>query len=375
MLEINFKIKPNEFFTTNPKSVLTSILNKYNTSLTPYGYIFLGYPNWHQPDIDLFQYFESDFIDNLRERKTILIVDYTYEGFSAVECPIIKILEDNCKKYNINPKKIFYFSGNLKDKSNLINVIPIFLLDHDDNFKNLENDLKEIQNRCLTATENKIFLSLSRRNRMHRVLAHAMLANSPIKEHGIISQDRLDDISINHQTLERIGYNEKQWKRFTKRLPLIADKNEFHINDPFNTLPDLHYKTSFSIVNETLIHDFNGTSLFFSEKILKPIINFQPMIIYGQPGINHALQDLGFKLYDDYFDLSFDYEKDHILRYKKLLESIEPLVKKLSELSIKEQIDWRFKNKEVLLYNFDNFLKQTHSDYAGKIFAARISEL
>jgi hypothetical protein len=375
MLEINFKIKPNDFFTTNPKSVLTSILNRYNTSLTPYGYIFLGYPNWHQPDIDLFQYFENEFLDNLRQRKTVLIVDYTYEGFSCIECPIIKILESNCEKYNIDPKKIFYFTGNLKDKSNLINVIPIFLLDHNDNFKILETDLEEIQNRCFAATEDKVFLSLSRRNRMHRVLAHAMLANNPLKEHAIISQDILTNVNVDDRTLEKIGYNKKEWKRFSKTLPLIADKNEFHINDPFNVLPDLHYKTSFSIVNETLIHDYNDTSLFFSEKILKPIINFQPMIIYGQPGINHALKNLGYELYNDYFDLSFDFEKDHILRYKKLLQSIEPVVKKLSMLSAKEKIAWRFKHEEILLKNFNNFLQQTHSNNAGKIFADCVSKL
>lgn len=375
MLELNFNIKPNEYYTTNPKSVLTSILNRFNTSLIPYGYIFLGYPNWNKPDIDLFQYLDPEFLLNLRHKKTILLVDYTFEGFSSIECPIIKILESNCNKYNINPKKIFYFTGNLQDKSNLINVIPIYLLDYDNHFIDIESDYKKIKDRCLCDGSNKIFLSLSRRNRTHRVLAHAMLWNHPLKEHAIISQDTVSNINIDDRTLEKIGYTKKLWKRFSKSLPLIADKNEFHINDPFNPLIDLHIKTTFSIVNETLIHDFNQSSLFFSEKILKPIINFQPMIIYGQPGINHALTRLGYKLYDEYFDLSFDYEKDNIIRYKKLLESIEPVVSMLSEMTNKERVEWRFRHLDILQHNYKIFTEQQHSNAAGQTFSNIISQL
>lgn len=377
MLEKNFQITPNEFYTTNAQSVLKTVLAKNNVDAVAYGYIFVGYPNWNQfdIDIDLFQYLDPEFLDKLRQTKTLLLVDYTFEGFSPVECPIICVLEENCKKYDINPKKIFYFSGNLKDKSNIINVIPIYLLDYSGNFDMVRKNFVEAKNKCLATFQDKIFLSLSRRNRPHRVLAHAMLVNSSLKEYAIISQDELKDITVNDHTLEKIGYTRKQWRRFSKTLPLIADSNQFHINDPFNILSELHCQTAFSVVNETLVHDYNSTSLFYSEKILKPIINFQPMVIYGQPGINHALKELGFQLYDDYFDLSFDFEPDHILRYKKLLHSLEPLVAKLSTLTMQERVQWRFSRQDVLNHNFDNFLSQTHSKNATKLFAARILEL
>jgi hypothetical protein len=375
MPQINLEIRPNEYFTTNPESILTNLLEKYNVSNLFYGYIFLGYPNWHAENIDLFQYLPIDFLDNLRHSNTLLIVDYTFEGFSHTECPIINILEKNCVQYNINPKKIFYFSGNLKDKSDLINVIPIFLLDNNNNFKNLHSDIDVIQKTFLNKKQNEILLSLSRRNRFHRVIAHAMLFSSGLKEYSVISQDVLTDINANENLLRTIGLSPKQWKRFTKNLPLIADENNFHINDPFNHLFDLHAKTCFSIVNETLINDWNDTSLFFSEKILKPIINFQPFVIYGQPGINHAMIDLGFQLYDKYFDLSFDYEKNNTLRYKKLLDSIEKTVHKLANLDVTEQMNWRFQHLEILKNNYNNFLLQTHSNQAGRKFSNIISKL
>jgi hypothetical protein len=375
MLEINFKIKENGFFTTNSESVLVNILSRYNLKDIPFGYIFLGYPDWHQPNIDLFQYLDEEFLNNLRNKNTVLIVDHTFEGFSSIECPIVDILEKNCDLYKINPQKIFYFTGNLRISSKRINALPIFLLDNANNFKFLNTNLEQIQKNFHSKKTHEIVLSLSRRNRHHRVMAHAMLFHSEIKNYSVISQDKLDNFHLHNSTLTKMGINEKSWKKFIKNLPLLADKNEFEINDPFNPLTDLHNKTCFSIVNETLINDYNGSSLFFSEKILKPIINFQPMIIYGQPGINHALEELGFKTYKDYFDLSFDFEQDNVLRYKKLLNTIDSVVKSLAAMTVEQQAEWRFKHLEILNHNFQNFRSQTHSNSISEKFIKIVSQL
>jgi hypothetical protein len=277
-------------------------------------------------------------------------------------------------KYNINPKKIFYFSGNLRDSSDIINVMPMFVLDYNFNWKNIQK-LDQVKTTFLQKNVDDIILSLSRRNRSHRVMAHAILINSELNDYSIISQDNCKNFKINDGLLSKAGLTHKQWKRFQKQLPRIANKNDFEINAVFNSFPNLHNNTCFSIVNETEINNYNDTSMFFSEKILKPIINFQPFVIYGQCGINHALLELGYKLYDDYFDLSFDWEPDNIIRYRKLLESITPLVKQLALISVKEQMDWRFKNIELLEHNYNIFLQQQQSSTTCNAFLDRISQL
>jgi hypothetical protein len=369
-----FSIVPNEYFTTNTAAVLLNILFDRQIADVKYGYILLAYPDWYQESIDLFQYIHPEFLHSLRTESTILIVDYTYEGFSPTQCPIIKILEKNCLKYNINPKKIFYFSGNLRDSSDIINVMPMFVLDYNFNWKNIQK-LDQVKTTFLQKNVDDIILSLSRRNRSHRVMAHAILINSELNDYSIISQDNCKNFKINDGLLSKAGLTHKQWKRFQKQLPRIANKNDFEINAVFNSFPNLHNNTCFSIVNETEINNYNDTSMFFSEKILKPIINFQPFVIYGQCGINHALLELGYKLYDDYFDLSFDWEPDNIIRYRKLLESITPLVKQLALISVKEQMDWRFKNIELLEHNYNIFLQQQQSSTACNAFLDRISQL
>jgi hypothetical protein len=222
----------------------------------------------------------------------------------------------------------------------------------------------------------EIILSLSRRNRFSRVVAHFALWKSQLRQDTIISQDALSDaFKLSEDIFKKLDLTLEDWQEFKHALPLLADGNNFHINAPFDHLPDLHSKTVFSIVNETLISSYNNTSLFFSEKLLKPIINYQPMVIYGQPGINRKIQTLGFKTYEDYFDLSFDDEPDDVLRYKKLLDSIESTVTHLRSMSQGEQINWRFKQLDLLEYNRQVFIRKENTMQQLGVFSKKLTSI
>jgi hypothetical protein len=202
------------------------------------------------------------------------------------------------------------------------------------------------------------------------------LWKSQLRQDSIISQDTVNNTAtISTDILEKLNLNSNDWQEFKNSLPLLADGNNFHINAPFNHLPDLHSKTLFSIVNETLISNYKNTSLFFSEKLLKPIINYQPMVIYGQQGINRKIKMLGFKTYKDYFDLSFDDEPDDVLRYKKLLASVEHTVRHLKSLSRDEQIAWRFKQLELLIYNREVFERKENTMKQLEVFSTKLTSI
>jgi hypothetical protein len=329
-------------------------------------------PSYH--DIDLFQFIDKESLDQLRNDKTVLVFDSVFEGFSPNTTPIAKALYRSCTIHNINPKKIFYFTGNLIDDSAEINIIPIFILDNYHDWKNtLVGSLKKIKVDCYKNYE-KAILSLSRRNRSHRVFAHCMLFNSPLFQHSIISQDTVD-YDISNYNLKKMEITDVQYKNFKNNLPLIADKNQFDVNEPFNSLPELHSRTAFSIVNETLADNCDNTTLFFSEKFLKPIINFQPMLIYGHQGINKKLSLLGFKNYESYFNLDFDDEPDDIIRYKKLLISAEEAVRILETLSREDQIEWRFKHSKLLKHNYAIFLENVHAKKQIELFENLLSTI
>jgi hypothetical protein len=358
MQELKATIPLNPYFwTPDGVTVLTACFSSIKNEIT-YIKLLLKYPVPSYDDVDLFQFIDNESLDRLRNHKTILVFDSIFEGFSPTVTPIAKALYRSCVIHNINPKKIFFFTGNLIDELVEINNIPIFILDSC-TWKDIPSGgLKTAKLACYKNYE-KAILSLSRRNRSHRVVAHCMLFNSPLFEHSIISQD-VFDYTIHNHSLEKMEVTDLQYENFKNILPLIADENQFDVNDPFNALPELHSKTAFSIVNETLADNSNNTTLFFSEKFLKPIINFQPMLIYGHQGINKKLSLLGFKNYESYFNLDFDDEPDDILRYKKLLESAAEAVNKLKSLSREEQIEWRFSNRKLLTYNYEVFVENKH---------------
>ena len=337
--------------------------------------LLLGYEQKITATTDLFKFIDSDSIDNLRNGRTVLIFDATFEGYGDAELPLKTCLCYNAFLYNIDPAKIFLFTGNFLDTDNSISVIPIFLLDTGWDYSTGSKNITDARLECFKNLE-KTILSLSRRNRFPRVIAHFALWKSQLKQDSIISQDALSTAAtISTDILKTLELTAEDWQEFKNALPLLADGNNFHINTPFDHLPDLHSKTLFSIVNETLISNYKNTSLFFSEKLLKPIINYQPMIIYGQLGINRKIQMLGFKTYEQYFDLSFDDEPDDVLRYKKLLTSVKDTADYLQSLSRDKQIEWRFKESELLIYNREVFIRKENTMKQLEVFSKKLTSI
>jgi hypothetical protein len=335
--------------------------------------LLLGYEQKITATTDLFKFIDSNSIDNLRNGRTVLIFDATFEGYGDAELPLKTCLCYNAFLYNIDPAKIFLFTGNFLDTDDSINVIPIFLLDTGWDYGTGPKNITDAQLECFKNLE-KTILSLSRRNRFSRVVAHFALWKSQLRQDSIISQDALSTTAtISTDTLKTLELTAEDWQEFKNALPLLADGNNFHINAPFDHLSNLHSKTLFSIVNETLISNYKNTSLFFSEKLLKPIINYQPMIIYGQPGINRKIQILGFKTYEQYFDLSFDDEPNDVLRYKKLLTSVKDTADYLQSLSRDKQIEWRFKESELLIYNREVFIRKENTMKQLEVFSKKLT--
>jgi thioredoxin-related protein len=59
--------------------------------------------------------------------------------------------------------------------------------------------------------------------------------------------------------------------------------------------------------------------------------------------------------------LSFDSEEDNVLRYKKLLLSVKETCRYLDSLKKESQIEWRFKNQELLKNNFLTMIASKYS--------------
>ena len=79
----------------------------------------------------------------------------------------------------------------------------------------------------------------------------------------------------------------------------------------------------FSLVTDT---DLNDRSIArFTEKILKPIANFQPFIVFGSPGELQLLRDEGFATCSPFIDESYDEIEDPVARFHAAFSEFERL--------------------------------------------------
>jgi hypothetical protein len=88
----------------------------------------------------------------------------------------------------------------------------------------------------------------------------------------------------------KLGYNILDWNLITNKRTRTDLK--------YTT--KLHYaSTIFNIVSET---SFSNKSLNLTEKSFKPLANCHPFLIIGDPYVHSYLKDLGFYLYDDFYN-------------------------------------------------------------------------
>jgi hypothetical protein len=52
-----------------------------------------------------------------------------------------------------------------------------------------------------------------------------------------------------------------------------------------------------------------------TEKILKPLVNFHPLVLFGNPGSLQRVKEYGFVTFDDVVDESYDEEADPRRRF------------------------------------------------------------
>jgi len=135
---------------------------------------------------------------------------------------------------------------------------------------------------------------------------------------------------------------------FNKHIPIeldtqkISDKSDFRVNDAFKK--ELFLDSCINLVTES---SFELNELFISEKILKPIINYQPFIVFSSYGYLKHLKTYGFKTFSDFWDESYDDIENPNRRFFALLK----LVRSLNDKSI-DELNELYKNvKHICIYN------------------------
>lgn len=156
------------------------------------------------------------------------------------------------------------------------------------------------------------FISLNKRPRPFRCEIIDLLAREKLLENNAVTWYD-PDINPGH-------YKFLWWKPQILQLD-----NYFYSSSDQGFVPDQYYESFAQLVMEA----DSEQSICISEKTITPLLIGKPFICASAPSFHEKLNELGFALYDEVFDYSFDLEKN---RYKRWLMIIDNL-KRLEEMS------------------------------------------
>tara|TARA_B110000879_G_scaffold185692_1_gene246280 strand:- start:1285 stop:2550 length:1266 start_codon:yes stop_codon:yes gene_type:complete len=270
-------------------------------------------------------------LDAINHGTCKILIVCTYEGWPWTMYD--SLIEPLAERYNIPLDAFVAMTGNLT-KNPKYKTIYFSNWEVSPRWRNTTLDRKLGYDAIFNRTEPRKhkFICLNRRATVHRFAVIAKLF--PHRDQGLLSfcqvghspNDRPPKLTYYWNNLD--GFKEnypniyKEWVdlKITEHLPLILPKDidpydvtQDDVNPTNDEYPDKFYNSYLHITTETTAIDTG----FFSEKMFKPIIYFQPFVVVGQYRALEYFKELGYKTFSDVIDESYDLEPDLELRSEK----------------------------------------------------------
>lgn len=195
-----------------------------------------------------------------------------------------------------------------------------------------------------------------RRARDHRLLMLHKLASNDLLEKGDWSclESRSFDDAFHQTSKWDKNLNVDKIKNLHQEIPHPLQNEIGETYDTVHGWNDKHSKYSinsyFYIASETYTH---GEYKSLTEKVFKPIANFQPFFFIAYQGALKTIRSLGFKTFSPYIDEAYDDEPDDVRR----IEMIFDQVKQLCSLTKEELHNWFWGMQDILIHNRTRLLE------------------
>lgn len=216
------------------------------------------------------------------------------------------------------------------------------------------------------ADKDKVFLCFNRVARPQRIVLLGL-----IMEKGLLDKSFYSYLHANH-TLSlsndylsfienlRNEYSEETLSTVKEQILKNSNLLPLKLNiEPNNNVTyildsDLEYfrNSYFSVVTETL-YNTKERSIFFSEKIFKPISMKHPFMLLNAPGSLKALRDLGYKTFNEIIDESYDNIDDPDKRMKAFVNELE----RISKNKNWQWEEWQKIAQPIVEHNYNHLMK------------------
>jgi len=299
--------------------------------------------------INWFDIMDKKLISKLKKRN-IKILFYYSEGDNPYV--INEHLTKQCKDNKIPREQVLFVSANTVAKD-----IEYFYYVADDEL------LFRFRNSKIPAVEyhesdrDKKFTALVRMHKYWRANIMSTIWQQQLDTDGYFAYGK--DITANEKEEDNpievdnfFGLRQRT-RTFLSCPPFKADDyNSDEQNDHTMSVNE-HFSNSYlNIVIESHMDVDQSKGVLLTEKTFKPIKNAQPFVIFGAKGSLQTLRDLGYKVFDDVFDNSYDNIENTTERYNTLITQVVQILEK-PNFMIKEIYK---KCKDDLLHNQELFL-------------------
>ena len=313
-----------------------------------------------------------DFVKSKVNKDDTLIIESSYflsEAYEKFDFDVLDTLP--CKTF------IFHSESTFIDKPNVFN--PHYSLNNVNekipNFYLLNFGLSKhrwlvhmLFERYHKMYRDKIFYSTNGVFKPHRTLVYSLLKENNLLDKTYYSYQAYSNFDEDYETHFKdikIGYpiTEKYFNSLKSELPIVLDYDWVgKVDQSSLTLP----YTMNSYISLVCCTNYVQTAeLYTSEKIFKPFFSFHIPIFFGVRGLYGVLKKLGFYLFDDLIDLSFDDITDDGERIYSAFDQV------ITINSIgKKRIHQYYREKHAeLLHNFNllKTLSDTQLKYLNKI--------
>jgi hypothetical protein len=368
-----------------PLKVALNLPNKSNKFLILFEVGTVGTPLWWTGLLHT-EYKDSGVVPNvvemlpeklkeqLRDRTAIVHYEQSWEGFPMIgSVNYFKKFYKNFAKFQLPPSQFILTTSNLlesalhdewcnqnsiTDRMTIVSANFFAALSAETTFfgkgKHDINFDEQLQYKL--SNYIVLFNCLNRVMRDHRICFIAMLNHYNLLESNKVSHNKFPDHFNTEIKIQNFrhhnAYENNNVLDVNTKLPLILDSTEFEVNKAQNFFKEVYLDSWVTVVTETLATETN--TMFFSEKIYKPMRARHPFILLGIRGSLRELKRLGFKTFDNWWDESYD-------DIENITDRMEAICKLLLSLQIKTKDEWIAIYKDmqtVLEHNYNHLHSQ-----------------
>lgn len=225
--------------------------------------------------------------------------------------------------------------------------------------------------------KNKLFLSLNRRIKEHRIMLVGRLIEEDLQDRSYISWfNNLEGRDYREWTLYATRFlNDERRQKYieylSKDLTLDQSFQEIDSGLQRGSSKDLdrYYLDSYiSLVTETR---FSEEEISVTEKTFKPIAHKHPFIIIGQYKFLEYVRKLGYKTFHPYINESYDTIKNHHDRFEAIIKEI----KRIANMNQSELINIMIGLQDITEFNYNIHNKNNmYLDYKLTSFMKKIDQ-